>query len=114
MRRRLYFCGYNKFHMKNIFLTFTVCVSFIAVQAQLPYSPFPPKASDQTKFKTAGYKCCKRYEVDSVSKDSVLKDVYLYNTKGQLIQAFEIGTNTTVTLIPLAEPIIVIPCKVSC
>ncbi len=76
-----------------ILISLLIFCAITATKAQFPYTPFPAKPSESIKYKTAGIKTCKRYQVDSVYKDSVLKEIWMYNAMGRVETAYELGTN---------------------
>ncbi len=78
---------------KLLFIAIITLLTITTAKAQFPYYPFPTKPTESTKYKTAGIKWCKRYQVDSVYKDSVLKEIFMYNTFGRVETAYELGTN---------------------
>ncbi len=78
---------------KILFISIITLFAVTTAAAQFLYSHLPAKPSESAKYKTAGIKWCKRYQVDSVYKDSVLKEIIICNTKGQIEMEYYMVTN---------------------
>lgn len=77
--------------MKKVFAIILFVHQMISVHAQFPYNPLPAKGADFDKFKINNIHQCVRFQVDSAHQDSSIKQIYRFNSLGQLETTIDIN-----------------------